>query len=294
VTYNQPITVVAAQTIPESTEAEEQQAAKSESFINTALSEFKQQNFLGALESVNKAIAESPGDGAFHEFRALVLFALGKYPEAAGVLNPILVSSPGWDWSTMIQFYGSPDTYTEQLRKLEEYSVANSESAPVQFLLGYHYMIGTHLEAASAAFAKAAELEPADRVASQLAELAASSTTTGEETDLAGEEATPMTDPKEILELDQILGSWKADNGENGVVTLMLSAEGGFTWKFEGGEGEPFEMQGEFNLGQSNLLTLDANESQMVGTVSISPEGGLNFVLAGGPPGDPGLQFDKG
>jgi hypothetical protein len=103
-----------------------------------------------------------------------------------------------------------------------------------------------------------------------------------------------MTDPKEILELDQILGSWKADNGENGVVTLMLSAEGGFTWKFEGGEGEPFEMQGEFNLGQSNLLTLDANESQMVGTVSISPEGGLNFVLAGGPPGDPGLQFDKG
>ena len=156
VTYSQPITVVAAETVPATEEVATAQATKSELLMDQSLESFKANDYLTALEAVNKAIAESPGDGAFHEYRALVLFALGQYGEAAGVLNPLLVSSPGWDWSTMVQLYGNADTYTEQLRKLEEYAKSNSESAPAQFLLGYHYMVCTYLDEAADAFAKAA------------------------------------------------------------------------------------------------------------------------------------------
>ncbi len=294
ITYEQPITVVASETVPATEEETTVKATQAELAMNDSLAKFKSGDYLEALEGVNQAIAASPGDGAFHEYRALILFALGQFGEAAGVLNPLLASSPGWDWSTMIQLYGNPEDYTDQLRKLEDYAEANPESAPSQFLLGYHYMVGTHLEDAAESFAKAAELVPADRVAAQMAELAASSTTSAEGA---------STDPADIAEapeaptevpLEQILGSWSSDNGENGTVTLSLGEEGGFVWKFEMEGEEPFEMKGEYNLGQANMLTLDGEDSQMAGTVTLDAEGGMNFVLAGGPPGDPGLSFSKG
>lgn len=307
VNYSQPITVVASETAPSD---EKEATSKADLLMSQSLENFKKGDYLAALEGVNGAIAEFPGDGAFHEYRALILFALGKYGEAAGVLNPVLVSSPGWDWSTMIQLYNSSETYTGQLRKLEEYAKANANSAPAQFLLGYHYMVCTYLEQAAAAFAKAAELEPADRVAAQMAELAAASVTSGDSAEGAegvvekAEGAEPETSatPEEVaaappaaaVDLDQLLGTWSSDNGENGVVTLTLTDDGKFTWKFKATEGEPFEMSGDFNLGQANILTLDSKDSQMAGTVSLPEEGNMNFVLAGGPPGDPGLVFKKG
>jgi len=115
----------------------------------------------------DKAIAESPGDGGLHEYRALILFALSKYGEAAGVLNSVLVSGPGWDWSTMVQLYDKRETYTDQFRKLEEYTRANQDFPSAFFLLGYHYMICGYMEEAAVAFNKTVELEPADRVAGQ-------------------------------------------------------------------------------------------------------------------------------
>lgn len=293
VTYSQPITVVATETAPATEEVATAQATKSELLMNESLESFKESDYLTALEAVNKAIAESPGDGAFHEYRALVLYALGQYGEAAGVLNPLLVSSPGWDWSTMIQLYANADTYTEQLRKLEAYAKSNDESAPTQFLLGYHYMVCTYLDEAAVAFAKAAELQPADQVAVQMAALAAASTTSGDEDTAEEDEVLPAKAPESVV-LDQLLGSWESNNGDNGTVALTLSGAGEFTWKFEGKDRDPFEMKGAFNLGQANVLTLDSDESQMAGTVAIDAEGNMTFVLAGGPPGDPGLNFEKG
>ena len=269
---------------------------------------FKENNYLKALELCDKAISESPGDGGLHEYRALILFALAKYGEAAGVLNPILVSSPGWDWSTMVQLYDKQETYTNQLRKLEEYAAANTEVASAQFVLGYHYMVCGYLEEAGTAFAKAAELEPADRVAAQLASLAQNSTTS-EETEVAdvdeakakeaeatkdqtSEEASPEVAEAATAEVpfDQIVGSWKADQGENGVVTLTLKDDGTFIWEYTSTQADPFKMEGEYNLGEGNILTLkDGKEedSQMAGTVSLPKESELNFVLAGRPPRRP-------
>ena len=94
ITYSQPITVVAAETAPADDDAG-QMTDESESSVAESQEAFKQGNYLVALEASNKAVGIAPGDGALHEYRALILFALGKYSEAAGVLNPVLAGGPG-------------------------------------------------------------------------------------------------------------------------------------------------------------------------------------------------------
>ena len=127
-----------------------------------------------------------------------------------------------------------------------------------------------------------------------MAELAASSTNSGDDDVAEEDEVLPPDEAPKSVVLDQLLGSWESNNGDDGTVSLTLSESGEFTWKFEGKDKDPFEMKGAFNLGQASVLTLDADESQMAGTGAIDEEGNLNFVLAGGPPGDPGLLFEKG
>ncbi|MEM6915150.1 MAG: hypothetical protein AAF491_01190 [Verrucomicrobiota bacterium] len=318
VTYQEPITVVAEAAAPQDESSANAQAEQVDSFIGESQTAFKANNYLQALELCDKAISVSPGDGGLHEYRALILFALAKYGEAAGVLNPVLVSSPGWDWSTMVQLYDKQETYAGQLRKLEEYTRANQESASACFVLGYHYMICGYMEESATAFRKAVELEPADRVAAQLASLAENSKVVSgdESSEVANvdpekaekaEESSEEPDETSSTEVteaataevpfEQMLGTWSSDQGENGTVILTLKEEGTFTWEYTSPNSDPFKMEGNFNLGSDNILTLSdgaKEDSQMAGTVSLPAENQLNFVLAGGPPGDSGLSFKKG
>ena len=179
VTYTQPITVVAAQTAP-ADEDTGKMTEQSESHIAASQESFKQETTSTALDGANKAIGEAPGDGALHEYRALVLFALGKYSEAAGVLNPVLAGGPGWDWTTMISLYNSQETYMSQLASLEKYSSAKPGAADARFLLGYHYMVCGHLDRATVEFGEAAKLQPADSVSTQLRDLTAASSNNGD------------------------------------------------------------------------------------------------------------------
>jgi hypothetical protein len=110
--------------------------------VDDALAAFKSGDYTSALAGFDKAVKLSPKDSVLHELRALALFALGRYPEAAATLNAVLVSAPGMDWTTVSNVYGSVDTYTAQLRKLEDYCRANPDSAAGHFVLAYHYLVG--------------------------------------------------------------------------------------------------------------------------------------------------------
>lgn len=72
-------------------------------------------NYSAALKSADEAIACTPGDITLHEYRALVLFTLGRYSDLAGVLNPVLAYGLGWGWNTMVGFNDSSGTYSDQL-----------------------------------------------------------------------------------------------------------------------------------------------------------------------------------
>jgi tetratricopeptide (TPR) repeat protein len=291
VNYQEPITVVAAKTAPKADDETARITQKSESLIAESQAAFKQGNYLVALESANKAIDEAPGDGALHEYRALILFALGKFSEAAGVLNPVLAGGPGWDWSTMIALYNTQEIYLSQLDALKNYSKGKPNAADARFLLGYHHMVCGHLEEAAEEFEAAAKLQPADSVSAQLRDLTKASSQSGSD-----EPTEPSTEkevaPQSALPLEKLSGAWVSDKGEAGTVSLVFKDDGKFIWSFKKGD-QNNEFSGDFSMNDNGLLVLDATESQMTATVSQPKDNELKFVLAGGPPDDPGLTFTR-
>jgi tetratricopeptide (TPR) repeat protein len=107
--------------------------------FDQARTAFQRGDYRQALALTDKAIQELPTDATLHEFRALCLFALKDYKQAAATLYAVLAAGPGWDWDTMNYLYPDAVTYTAQLRTLEAYHKANPGSAEAGFVLAYHY-----------------------------------------------------------------------------------------------------------------------------------------------------------
>ena len=107
--YSRPIDVAAA---PPAAADENQEGVLFESARNA----FKAGNYVEALNSTDRALKETPNDPILHEFRALCLFALARYDDAATALYAVLTTGPGWNWLTMIGLYGDSEVYTTQLR----------------------------------------------------------------------------------------------------------------------------------------------------------------------------------
>ena len=101
---------------------------------------FKAQNFDQALQLVDQAIKQVPNDPALHQFRGVTLFALQRYTEAATSLYAVLSVGPGWDWTTLIGLYGNPETFTTQLRALENTAKQASAGPAEHFMLAYLYL----------------------------------------------------------------------------------------------------------------------------------------------------------
>ena len=100
--------------------------------------------------------------------RALTLFAQKKYKEAAAAVYAVLAVGPGWDWDTLKSLYPDVDTYTKQLRALEDYQKQNPKSADASFLLAYQYLTLGKKDAAIKQLQRTVELQPKDQVSAQL------------------------------------------------------------------------------------------------------------------------------
>ena len=129
---------------------------------------FMQGDYKTALAQVDQAIALVPNDTVLHEFRGLVLFALGRYKEAAAADYAVLSAGPGWDWTTLSGLYPNVDVYTQQLRTLEHYAKAHPAAAEARFLLAEHYLTCGYTDAAAAQFKEVVRLNPKDQLSSQL------------------------------------------------------------------------------------------------------------------------------
>jgi tetratricopeptide (TPR) repeat protein len=143
-------------------------ATAAESDFDIARNAFFNMDYAAALLSIDAALAQTPGDAALHQFRALVLFARGEYEPAAATIHSILSVGPGWDWQTMRQFYPAVDTYTQQLRRLEDFRRSNPRVSEARFLLAYHYMTTGYNDAAAKELQEVVAIEPKDRIAAQL------------------------------------------------------------------------------------------------------------------------------
>jgi tetratricopeptide (TPR) repeat protein len=286
VVYTQPMSVTAAANPPGDEKALAAADSKAEDAMEASRAAFKSGDYTAALRSADEAIAATPDDVTLHEYRALCFFALGKYADAAGVLNPVLASGPGWSWDTMVGFYNSTSTYEEQLRKLESWVTSSPDRADGRFLLGYHYLVCGHMEKAYEQFEATSKLQPADGIARQMRDLTKNSLPDDGKPDGA---PPPKPDP---IPKEKLTGTWVSD-ASGGKVTFTMKDDGNFVWGFAG-SGQTNELKGTWGINDKGLLVMNADGAQMVCAVSLENEKTMKFLLVGGPTGDPGLTFNKG
>ena len=166
--YSQPLVTPAPAGGPAAPPTPASLAQASAHAFDAARAVFKQGRYAEALAQVDHAIQATPTDPVLHEFRALCLFALQRYDEAAEVLYNVLAAGPGWDWETMSSLYGDPNAYTRQLEALQSYVTSHPKSAPASFVLAYHYMCLGDLDASAKLFKVVTELQPQDTVSAAL------------------------------------------------------------------------------------------------------------------------------
>lgn len=305
--YSQPIQVAADQT-PQSQDPSATQTPPSPnvqaamSSFDEARAAFKAGNYDVAQTKSEEALQKLPNDAALHEFRALILFARGKYKDAAAALYSVLSVGPGWDWTTLSSMYGDIDDYTKQLRALEDFVKQNPNSPDGPFVLAYQYTTCGHNEAAATQLKTVVRLLPNDQLAPQLLKMAEGSA--GGQDQQQPQPQQPQGDPSKPPELppedqgppvDQakLVGTWKASHGSAVAIDLTLKNDQTFTWKVNQ-NGRNNVIEGKFQV-EGNLLELQqtSDGNTMVGRVRLGDKPGFNFKLVGSGPNDPGLDFAK-
>ncbi|WP_145034501.1 tetratricopeptide repeat protein [Caulifigura coniformis] len=253
---------------------------------------FYEGDYVRALERTNAALVIAPYDAALHEFKALTLFASGKYHDAAATIHTVLAVGPGWDWTTFISLYPNVDTYTAQLRALESAVTANPKAADLHFLLAYHYITCSSTNDAVAQLQEVAELEPKDTVALQLLQM------------IGGPASLPKSSsgqapPKAALPADataiaknDLVGNWKAKGGGDATFGLKLADDNTFAWTYTD-KGKSETIEGVYGVEQNSLALQPDAGGVMVAELSPPKNGKFHFLVAGGPPGDKGLEFSK-
>ena len=258
--YSQPIDVTSA---PPDAAA----ATSTEQVFSAARDSFKAGDFQRALDLADQVLKQTPNVAVVHEFRALCLFALKRYDEAAAVNYSVLTAGPGWNWSTLVGLYPDVDTYTNQLRALEAYAKSNPNSASAQFLLAYFYMVQGNNDAAGAQFERVAQLQPQDQLSSSFAKLykkaaeqpAAEATiqpTQNVVQNQAEQPAVPPGQPPAVANNQQpatvpappgetadqqqeppppppaeLVGNWKAQPAPDVTIALAIQTDGQFSWE---------------------------------------------------------------
>ena len=268
-----------------------------------------------ALQLTEQAIQKVPQDPVMHEFAAQCLFALGRYQQAATVLNALLAVSPGMDWTTMISLYRSSDEYTAKLRALETHIKQNPQDVAAIFVLAYHYLICGHMDAAAQLLQRVVEAQPDDRVARWMLDALTAEAEPEAEADAAPPAAAaaapaetvavpatarakPETAPPadaERVEAEpstDLVGRWQAERDGNRF-ELAIDEQGEFTWKFLPQDQEPSTIAGQYGV-TGNALVMDGGEQgTLVGRVASGGPDRFQFALAGSPPDDPGLTFQR-
>jgi tetratricopeptide (TPR) repeat protein len=279
--YSQPISTTAAP--PEQAVAGQANAA-----FDQARDSFKANDYTKALQLDQQGLAQTPNDRTLHEFLALVLFAQGKYDQAAEPLYAVLSVAPGWDWTTLSGMYPDVDSYTRQLRALEAYVRANPESAHARFVLAYQYLGQGHIETAVGQLKEVVKLQPGDTLSAQLIAYYQPANGTAAPSAEPGRDAAPAIEGK-------LAGSWTATPGKDAKIALAIKDDGRFNWDASGPGKQPMTIAGASSF-VDGLLTLTAQGTQdgaLAGKVNWQDADHFTFRLVGGPPTDPGLLFAR-
>jgi tetratricopeptide (TPR) repeat protein len=280
--YSQPIDNVSAP-------ADESVADPAVAHFDAGRAAFAQGNYTEALQQSDQALAKLPGDTTLHEFRALCLFAMNRYDEAAAALYAVLSVGPGWDWATMIGLYPSIDPYTQQLRALEDYCRAHTNSAAALFVLGYHYLTQGHTETAVGVLKQVVALKPQDTLSASLVKQLDQPAGAAATPPTASAAPPPQSVPPEGATIE---GSWTASPAPDTTITLALQPGGTFDWQVTQ-KGQTRHFTGKSTYGEGMLTLVQDKGPAMVGRVDWKDASHMAFHIVGDAQDDPGLSFSK-
>src|SRR5262249_45416960 len=100
--YSQPLPIpVTTQDAAYEDVADDPNASEAARMLDEGRNAFRNGDFQTALAKADAAIRLLPSDTTLHEFRALALFAMGRYSEAAATIYAVLAVGPGWSWETV-------------------------------------------------------------------------------------------------------------------------------------------------------------------------------------------------
>jgi hypothetical protein len=282
--YSQPIVVAQAAASPPVAQAGLTAEEQATPLFDAARNAFMQGDYKTALAQVDQAIAQVPDDTVLHEFRGLVLFALGRYKEAAAADYAVLSTGPGWDWTTLSGLYPNVDIYTEQLRALEQYAKLHPAASEARFLLADHYLTCGHTDAATTQLKAVVQLNPKDQLSAQLLNSISASDT--------AEQAAPSRPaaPAKPADASSLVGNWTATRADSATIKLALAGDGKFTWALDQ-NGKPQQFSGTYTVADNLLVLKQGDSPMMVGQVASLANDSFNFKLAGDNPSDHGLTF---
>ena len=223
--YSQPIDT---QSAPPPAEVADPAIAK----FDSARAAFGSGDYASALQLTDEALKALPNDATLHEFRALVLFAVGKYDLAAGPLYGVLSVGPGWDWTTMAGLYPNVDVYTAQVRALEAFVGANPSSTAGHFVLAYHYLTQGHIDPAVAQLKQVVALAPKDTLSAQLVRQFAKP---GIEPTTPPATPAPTTTEAPVKP-GKLPGNWTARPTNDTIIRLKVADDESFTWAVTPGQ----------------------------------------------------------
>lgn len=256
---------------------------------------FMKGDYAQALQLTDQALAKMPNDSALHEFRALVLFALARYDQAAASLYAVLSVGPGWDWTTLISLYPNVDVYTAQLRALEAFCGRQRDSASGRFVLAYHYLTAGHNDSAVATLRQVVQLKPDDKLSAQLlAQLAPSQDTSKPKDDAEAPQPASQTAAVDTVVPSgaTIEGTWKSTPAPDTAITLTIDPGGAFKWSVNQ-KGQQRQFDGTSTFGDGILTLAQAQGPAMVGRVSWNDPSHITFHIVGDGPDTPGVNFSK-
>jgi tetratricopeptide (TPR) repeat protein len=254
---------------------------------------FRGEDFPRALRLTEESLKLVPDDPIVHQFRALSLFALRRYDEAAAATYAVLAVEPGWDWTTMASLYDNLEAYTRQLRLLEDYAEAHPGSAEARFLLAYHYLGAGYVNQAVGEWKRVLALRPNDLLSARMIQaLQPSRSSEGEELTAHPTIAdTPATSaaPGSSKPAD-LTGTWAARPIPGTTITLSFQPEGQVVCKIRQA-GRDREFAGYAIRERATLTLTQDQDNSLVGTLSWQDQDHFNFRLLARWPGDRGLTF---
>ncbi len=223
--YSQPIVLAQAAASPPVTQVGQTAEQQATPMLDAARSAFMQGDYTTALAQVDQALAQVPNDTVLHELRGLVLFALGRYKEAAAADYAVLSAGPGWDWTTLSGLYPNVEVYTGQLRALEQYAKSHPEASEAKFLLADNYLTCGYTDAAAAQLKEVVRLNPKDQLSAQLLKSISATDT--------ADQAIPSQPavPAKPADASSLVGNWTATRVDNATIKLALGGDGKFTWR---------------------------------------------------------------